>query len=212
MSARPRIRAVAFDIGNVLIDWIPEALVDPIAEATGLETDRAVLAVVELYRNEKRRLDLGSLSPRAFHEELNAAVAVAGGRGLAYDEFLRVWCMTIRPRTGATTLVRRVRPDLAIGIWSNTDPIHFGRFVGWLPALASARSLALSFMLGVEKPDAAFFREAVAGLGVAPEEIVYFDDTRRHVEGARALGVEAIQVATLREVELSLEARGLLRG
>lgn len=211
MPAPQAIRAVAFDIGNVLIDWTPDALVDPFSSATGLPGDQALMCVFQLYTRPKKRLDLGDLAPREFHAELNAIVAAAGGKSIAYQDFLRLWCATIRPRPGATAIVRRVRDDLRIGVWSNTDPVHFGCYSAWLPALASARSLSLSFLLGLEKPDPAFFREAIAALDVAPEEIVFLDDTTRHVEGARALGVEAVQVAALREVELALEARGLLR-
>ena len=206
------IRAVAFDIGNVLIDWLPEALVDPVAAATGLPGDVAMKAVFALYGRSKRRLDLGDLSPRAFHAELSAALVAAGGRALSYADWLTLWCGTLRARPGVNALVGRVRPDLAVAVWSNTDPVHFGCYSTWLSCLARARSLWLSFVTGLAKPDPAYFEGALAALGLRAEEVTFLDDTPANVEAARAMGIDAVQVATIEEVEAALGGRGLLTG
>ncbi|QIG44408.1 HAD-IA family hydrolase [Nocardioides anomalus] len=45
--------------------------------------------------------------------------------------------------------------------------------------------------LGVTKPDPAFFTEAAARIGAAPETILFVDDTEANVHGARAAGLAA---------------------
>jgi len=49
---------------------------------------------------------------------------------------------------------------------------------------------------GMVKPDPAVFEITLGRLGVAPEEAVFIDDTVRHVEAARKLGVHGILFTT----------------
>ena len=45
--------------------------------------------------------------------------------------------------------------------------------------------------VGAAKPDMAFYERVTTLLGVAPEEIVFWDDSESNVEGARAFGWQA---------------------
>jgi putative hydrolase of the HAD superfamily len=47
--------------------------------------------------------------------------------------------------------------------------------------------------LGVAKPEAGFFHEAVRRIGVEPASVLFVDDVARNVEGARAAGLAAEQ-------------------
>jgi epoxide hydrolase-like predicted phosphatase len=49
---------------------------------------------------------------------------------------------------------------------------------------------------GVKKPDPVAFQITLERLGVAPEEAVFIDDTTRHVNAARSLGLHAILFTT----------------
>lgn len=65
--------------------------------------------------------------------------------------------------------------------------------------------------VGLRKPDPAIFRLTCERLGVAPEAAVFLDDSPRHVESARRLGLHAIVVAdpveALAELDALLAAR-----
>ena len=64
--------------------------------------------------------------------------------------------------------------------------------------------------VGLRKPDPAIFRLTCERLGVAPEAAVFLDDTRRHVEAARQMGLHAILVRdpwdAMAELDAVLEA------
>ncbi|MDQ1490251.1 MAG: soluble epoxide hydrolase / lipid-phosphate phosphatase, partial [Actinomycetota bacterium] len=64
--------------------------------------------------------------------------------------------------------------------------------------------------VGLRKPDPAIFRLTCERLGVTPGAAVFLDDTRRHVETARSIGLHAILVrdplAALAELDAILEA------
>lgn len=47
--------------------------------------------------------------------------------------------------------------------------------------------------LGVAKPDARFFETVLARLGALPEQVAFVDDSSANVQGARDLGIAAIQ-------------------
>lgn len=53
-------------------------------------------------------------------------------------------------------------------------------------------AVVISSRVGAIKPNAAIFRYALKKLGVRPEEAVMVDDLKRHVAGARAVGLHTV--------------------
>jgi epoxide hydrolase-like predicted phosphatase len=66
--------------------------------------------------------------------------------------------------------------------------------------------ITISAEVGVMKPDARIFQIALQSLGVQPAEAVFVDDFLHNVEGARAVGMHAIQFRSPEQVRLDLEA------
>lgn len=101
-----------------------------------------------------------------------------------------LWCRTM-PGT-AEALDRLRRAGLRLGVVSNSD----GRVEEALTAAGIRDRFELvldSALVGVEKPDPAIFRAALAALGVAPEEALHVGDLYDvDVVGARAAGIEAV--------------------
>ncbi len=105
---------------------------------------------------------------------------------------------TWRPRAGAPELLRELRTrGLATAVVSNFDR----RLPGILAGLGRARwldAVVLPADAGAAKPDRRIFALALARLGVPASEAVYVgDDEDRDVAGARAAGLEAIDVRSL---------------
>jgi epoxide hydrolase-like predicted phosphatase len=67
-------------------------------------------------------------------------------------------------------------------------------------------AITISAEVGVMKPDARIFQIALQSLGVQPAESVFVDDFPHNVEGARAVGMHAIQFRSPEQVRLGLEA------
>ena len=49
----------------------------------------------------------------------------------------------------------------------------------------------ISWEMKMLKPSAEFYREVIRRLNLAPEEILFIDDSASNVAGARALGIDA---------------------
>jgi putative hydrolase of the HAD superfamily len=160
---------------------------------------------------ETGRLDLHEFLEQAAEgsEELLA------GRRFDPDEYLR---FLSEPYFGAQwPLVHRARDLRAQGyrvavvtnnireweaIWTGTIPL------GWFDVVVD------SCMVGVRKPDPEIYLLACDRLGVTPSESVFLDDMATNVDGARAVGMEAIHVvdvgAALAELDAIVARRGAL--
>ncbi|HYW80746.1 MAG TPA: HAD-IA family hydrolase, partial [Thermoguttaceae bacterium] len=68
---------------------------------------------------------------------------------------------------------------------------------------------ALSYRIGACKPDAKIFQAAAELAGHAPEEIFFVDDLPEHIIGAKAVGFDAVQYTSTRQLVVDLRARGI---
>lgn len=50
----------------------------------------------------------------------------------------------------------------------------------------------ISSAMGIQKPAPQIFERAAAEIGLPKEEMIFFDDSMRNVEGARAVGIPAV--------------------
>jgi len=67
-------------------------------------------------------------------------------------------------------------------------------------------AIVISAEVGVMKPDARIFHIALQSLGVQPAEAVFVDDFLHNVDGARAVGMQAIHFRSPEQVRLELQA------
>jgi len=140
-------------------------------------------------------LETGRLTLDEFHERLVDRSEAALGRPLdlgVYAQFLRDlgvgvhWMMVHR--------VRELRADGYRTAILTNNVREWGRYWKGSIPLALFDVVVDSCDVGLRKPDPAIYRLTCERLGVAPEAAVFLDDTRRHVESARQLGLQAILV------------------
>ncbi len=140
-------------------------------------------------------LETGRLTLDEFHERLVALSEAALGRPLelgVYAQFLRDlgvgvhWMMVHR--------VRELRADGYRTAILTNNVREWGRYWKGSIPLELFDVVVDSCDVGLRKPDPAIYRLTCERLGVAPEAAVFLDDTRRHVESARQVGLQAILV------------------
>lgn len=87
-------------------------------------------------------------------------------------------------------LVKQLENNYLIAIWTNNyrnAPSIYARLLGVSFAKYKVINSAL---LGVKKPDPAFYRAALKKLGVRPDEVLFIDDRISNVKGARKMGIK----------------------
>lgn len=189
MSAdTPAIDAVIFDLGGVLIDWNPRHLyrklfadeaemerflAEVCTPAWNLEQDRGrpwAQAIAELSARHPEKAELIAAYRGRWPEMLNGAIA------------------------GTVALLERLDeagvPLFALTNWSAETWPHAEQLY---PFLARFRAIVVSGRIGLVKPEPAIYRHALARFGLAPERTLFIDDSAGNVEGARAVGLNAIR-------------------
>lgn len=174
---------ILFDLGGVLVDFAGFRELGPLlAEPLGADAIRSRW----LHSAPVREFELGRITAREF-----AARFVAEWRiPLSPAEFLRTfagWPRGLYP--GVESLLGVLRPRHRLACLSNSNELHWRAFG---PALAPHfESTFVSFELGLAKPDPAIFRAALTGLGVAADEVLFFDDAEANVAAAAEVGLHA---------------------
>ncbi len=101
-------------------------------------------------------------------------------------------------------IAKELKPHYKLGFLSNAAD-------DWLNELFTPDQLALfdDFVLSYQhnmcKPDTAFFELAANRLGVLPSESVLVDDVEVYCQGARKVGMPAVQYVSLDQTKSELE-------
>ncbi|MDD5630302.1 MAG: HAD family phosphatase, partial [Elusimicrobia bacterium] len=199
------IRAVFFDIGNVLLHFDIPAILKEISAALGrhpIKVARSLLDTKRISALERGELDSDELY-RIFREEL-------GYRG-SFPKFKKLWCdhFSLERRTAA--LLKKVSRRVPTYLLSNTHALHYDFIKARYAFIKCVRGAALSHELGMRKPEPRIFRAALQLAGVsAPAQALFIDDLEPNVQGARKAGLQAILYRGPEDLARRLKSYGLL--
>ena len=107
----------------------------------------------------------------------------------------------------AEALYARGVPLYAITNWSAETWPHAQEMYPRLEAIF--RDIVVSGQVKQLKPAAAIYRLLMDRNGLEPQDCVFIDDSMANVEGARAVGMDAIHFTSAEALGRELTARGL---
>jgi HAD superfamily hydrolase (TIGR01509 family) len=201
-----RIKAVIFDLGRVLINVDSTrgifALLNSSLKHATTESVIRMLWDDDLYKH----YNAGRISPREFHESFCRKFEL----NLTFDRFAKIWCDVFSPMPGMEQLLRRLHGTIALGLLSDTDPLHWQYLFREYPMLGLIKKPTLSFETGFLKPSPQSFLAAAQNVGVPAENCLYIDDLKENIEGARRVAMEAIHFSGAEPLQCELFRRGLL--
>jgi len=111
---------------------------------------------------------------------------------------------------GTHALLKDVRPHYQLGVFSNTNELHWPRMMDEMQLAGCFDHYFASFDIGLMKPDKSAFEYVIQQMGVPPHEILFLDDTVVNIEAAQACGMQAVQVKGAANVRNVIESLGLL--
>lgn len=98
-------------------------------------------------------------------------------------------------------LVRKLKKNYRVGVLSNTNEIHIQGVNELLKTEYGMDNfdsifdrVFYSHEMGLAKPSEEIYRKMVSELGITPEKVLFFDDLKANVDGAKAIGINAVQV------------------
>jgi putative hydrolase of the HAD superfamily len=187
-----RVRAVLFDLGGVVFDSPLEGFVKYEAD-TGLPANFIrTLNATNADANAWARYERGELDRERFITAFEAE-ALAAGHRLDGARVLESLKGDVRPVM--VEAVRRLKAaELRLAaVTNNVAPLASGeRDVTELIELFDV--IVESSVVGVRKPEVAFYRIALDALGVDARECVFLDDLGVNLKPARAMGMTTIKV------------------
>ncbi len=195
------VRAVVFDFGGVFIDSPFDAMVHA-ATSRGLDPEHLLGVVFGPYDQDTdhpwHRLERGEI-PVTEARDLIVAASIADG-GPEIDPFVLLAELSgSEIRDDVVDFCREVRASgLSTGLLTNNAK-EFETF--WRPLLPLDElfdDVVDSSAVGLRKPDPRIYELALSRLGIAASEAVFVDDAPGNVDGARAVGMQAVLIGPRR--------------
>lgn len=201
-SASP-VKAVFFDIGNVLLRFSSREVLKTIAwEVRGCPVK---LAKYLWHSDIGERIERGEVGGeelyRLFQKEL-------GYKGTP-AQFRLLWCDHFTLDRGSYALLKRTAKSLPTYLLSNTNEMHIDFIRERYEFPSVVRGAILSHELGLRKPDPAIYRAALKLSGTKPEETVFVDDLKPNVDSAKKLGMIAIRFKGAEDLRRRFETLGI---
>ena len=200
--ARPR--AVAFDLGGVLIHWDPRLLYRKL-----LPSEEAV----EYF--------LGSVCTSEWNASLDAGLSLAQGiadrveRFPHHEPLIRAYgerfAEMMLPMPAAIALLHELRTrSILLYALSNWNAETFERTRPLFPFLDAFDGLVISGQIGVAKPDPRIYEHLLDAHRLEAGEVLFVDDRAENLEAARSAGVEGLLFEGVSGLRAELVRRGLL--
>lgn len=195
------VDAILLDLGNVLVFHDDAVLLRALVRAGG-RSPEAVHADLSRIWDPCNRGRLAG-------DDLRRAVGNAAGTELDLATFRALWSCHFRFHTEVLPLVEALLGQVKVLLLSNTNATHLDWIRPQLPILERFDSLVLSYQVGLAKPDAAIFHEALRRSGTAPERTAFFDDVPAYVQAAQAVGIRGHLFTDAPRFRQQLAALGL---
>ncbi len=186
-----RFDVIVFDLGGVLIELTG---VSRMQEWLGDHVSADELWERWLVSESVRGFECGRIDANRFAEDFLAEFQIP----VSGDQFLKEFtAWTKGAYAGATDLLEELAVDYPVACLSNTNALHWSRIDREMNLLPYFSHTFASHLVGLLKPDREIFEYIVEQLGYPPERILFLDDNRLNIEGARAVGISAYQVRGL---------------
>jgi putative hydrolase of the HAD superfamily len=194
------VEALLFDLGGVVIEIDFGRTFEHWGRCAGVDAQalRASFRIDDSYR----QYETGRIDAPAYFEWLRRSLGV----DLSDAEFEEGWsALFIREVPGIRALLEEAARLRPLYLFSNTNPDHHRIWASRFPeAIAPFRRVFVSSELGKRKPEPEAYHAVAQAIDVPPERILFFDDTLDNVHGARAVGMQAVHVQALADIERAI--------
>ena len=185
-KGRPRIRAVIFDLGNVLLNYN--------AYKAGRQFARLCrVPLLKIWFHfftspTEKAYTRGEISSREFYRHAKKALKIP----VDYKTFCHYWNDIFWENKGMEPLLARLKKRYPLYLISNTNKLHFDHVRKKYKILRHFKRTFPSHEMGHRKPDREIYEKVLRRIKREPQETVFIDDVEKFVCGARAVGMHAI--------------------
>jgi putative hydrolase of the HAD superfamily len=181
------IKAVIFDLGNVLVNYDVRKAARRFSQAGGISQVR-IWAHFFLSKFEQA-YTRGEISTYTFYREACRVFK----KPVSYKAFKHYWNDIFWENPGMDKLLGRIKKHYPLYLISNTNALHYTYLRKNFKLLCHFKRRFPSHEVGARKPDLKIYRRVLKKIGLRPEETVFIDDMKSFIAGARKAGMHAIR-------------------
>jgi putative hydrolase of the HAD superfamily len=200
------IKNVVFDIGNVLLKWDPKAVVTELFP----EHPNPQELTYALFKSEVwMDLNRGLITQNEAILIYNNSLAIEKSK---LEKLMYRVKDSLTPLEGSLELLDKLYKN-GIPLYSITDNVHeiMAHLKSKYDFWDKFSGVVVSAELGILKPSAEIYRNLLQQYKLTPAETLFIDDHLPNVEGAKQVGMHALQFTNAKECEKTLIKEGLLK-
>ncbi|OGW85290.1 MAG: hypothetical protein A3C35_05005 [Omnitrophica bacterium RIFCSPHIGHO2_02_FULL_46_11] len=197
------IKAILFDMGNVLIFFDAKRSSKAFSEAVGVPEDKIwkTFFVSDLERAYTR----GEISSEDFFRKVSGHFP----QKIDFATFAKLWNDIFTENREMRDLLKKLKKHYPLYLISNTNDLHFEYVRAQYEILHHFTKCFPSHVVGHRKPDRAMFEHVLLEIKLKPDETIFIDDISEFVESAKNLGIHGIQFTSRQALENDLRRLGI---
>lgn len=197
------IQVIVSDLGKVLLPFEVDRVWRALHPHFAVTLDEARKVVQALFR--ETRFGAGGVSGEEFHRRMVERT----GLRLPYDAFCVAWSDMFWEDEAVIRLVAEAPVEKRY-LLSNTNDVHWAFIQERYPhVLQHFDRLVVSHQVQLEKPDPAIYEWVIRDSGYPAAAHLFIDDVAENVEGATAVGMDAVLHTDSQKLWREFMARGL---
>jgi putative hydrolase of the HAD superfamily len=183
------IRAVYFDLGGVIVRTEDKGPRTELGKSLGLDYDKMDRAV---FGKESVQASLGIINEEQHWRNVVRALKLPESE---ISRIIEIFFAGDHIDQALVDFMRSLRPAIKVGLISNA----WSGLRAWIINKKfddAFDEMVISSEIGIAKPDARIYRQALEKLNIRPEEAVFVDDMPDNIEAAKALGMHGVAFKT----------------
>lgn len=200
------LKAIIFDLGNVLIDFDYRQAARRVTQFT----DKSEEEIYNFFFDSELTglFEEGKISPQEFFLKIKEALNLR----LEYEDFVSIWndiFFLSQKNYAVYNLARALAKTYKIALLSNVNILHFEYLKKCFPVFDPFLYIITSYEIGVRKPHSLIYKKALERLTVLPGEAFYTDDRSELAQSARELGIRSFIFTDVEQLKKDLIRSGV---
>jgi HAD superfamily hydrolase (TIGR01509 family) len=201
----PEIDFIYFDLGKVILDFDHDRGCRQVSSIADVSPEQVKKTIFD--SGLQNQYETGLVTCDEFH----ATFCQETGSRLGKLDLLTALSDIFEPNPGILPLIAQLTAvGFPIGILSNTCQAHWDLVYRRYTILRQCfEPVILSFEINSMKPDSKIYERAIELAGCRVESCFFMDDKQDNVDGAKAVGIDALLYQSVPHLLEALVARGV---
>ena len=197
----PMIKDIIFDVGGVLLKYREAEYYRYISRKYGLsetKVSRTLNPMIE-------KLEIGQMTLK----HMRARASKEFGIPNADLEWVRFFKAAAKPDSYVIGLAKHLERRYRVSVLSNISRSRYSVARELFLHDLGAYRIFTSCYMGMRKPSKKIYLSVLRDLGAKPEETVFIDNLKANVDGAKKVGIRAVQFKNHEQIHRALRRLGV---